>query len=176
MKNIVLISCVSKKQGSKTTAEKIYISSLFKKSLKYAKSLSPDLILVLSAEHGILRLDQEIEPYDKTLNKMSKAESEKWARLVLKQLKTLSDLNKDNFIFLAGNNYRKNLLPEIKNYQIPMRGLKIGEQLKWLTKNTRENNCSKVHKLFNECRHHSIPYDEDEIPKMEYTSCLKKAN
>ena len=44
-----MISCVSKKLQKKITAEKIYISSLFKKNLKYAKSLNPDLILILSA-------------------------------------------------------------------------------------------------------------------------------
>ena len=43
-------------------------------------------------------------------------------------------LNKDEFVFLAGNNYRKFLLPHIKNYKIPMLGLGIGKQLKWLTK------------------------------------------
>ncbi len=165
MKKIVLISCVSKKQERKTTAERIYISPLFKKNLRYAKSLSPDLILILSAKHGVLKLDQEIEPYDKTLNKMNKRESKEWTELVLKQLKNISDLRKDNFIFLAGNNYRKNLLSEITNYQIPMKGLKIGKQLQWLTENIMENNCSKIHKLFNECKHHSIPYNENEIPK-----------
>jgi len=164
MKKIVLISCVSKKLDKKSTAEKIYISSLFKKNLSYAKTLAPDLILILSAKHGILRLNEEIEPYDKTLNKMDKKESEEWAESVLTQLKKIADLNNDRFIFLAGNNYRQNLLSEIKNYEIPMEGLKIGKQLKWLTDNLMENNCSKLHRLFNECKHHSIPYNEEEIP------------
>lgn len=160
-----MISCVSKKLQKKITAEKIYISSLFKKNLKYAKSLNPDLILILSAKHGVLELNQEIEPYDKTLNKMNKKESEEWAEKVLNQLKNISDLKKDNFIFLAGNNYRKNILSEITNYEVPMKGLKIGKQLQWLTENTMENNCSKLHKIFNDCKHHSIPYNENEIPK-----------
>jgi hypothetical protein len=43
------------------------------------------------------------------------------------------DLNTDEFVFLAGNNYRKYLLPSINNYKIPMLGLSIGKQLKWLT-------------------------------------------
>jgi len=42
-------------------------------------------------------------------------------------------LDKEEFVFLAGNNYRKFLLPRIKNYKIPMLGLGIGKQLKWLT-------------------------------------------
>ena len=42
-------------------------------------------------------------------------------------------LNKDEFVFLDGNNYRKYLLPSINNCKIPMLGLSIGKQLKWLT-------------------------------------------
>lgn len=165
MKKIVMISCCSIKLNKKAMAEKIYISSLFKKSLKYAKSLNPDLILILSAKHGVLKLNQEIEPYDKTLNNMKKKESKEWAEKVLKQLKVLSNLKKDTFIFLAGNNYRKNLLTEILYYQIPMKGLKIGQQLQWLKEKIMENSCSKIHKLFNECKHQSIPYNENDIPK-----------
>ncbi len=143
----------------------MYTGLLFKKSLKYAKSLNPDLILILSAKYGVLKLNQKIEPYDKTLNKMNKEESEQWSQLVLKQLKNISDLKKDDFIFLAGNNYRKNILPEITYYQIPMEGLKIGEQLQWLTEKCCGNSCSKIHNLFNECKHYSISYNKNELPK-----------
>ena len=65
---------------------------------------------------------------------MSSGEIKKWADSVLKQLKKLTDLENDEFVFLAGNNYRKFLLPHIKHYKIPMLGLGIGKQLKWLTK------------------------------------------
>ncbi len=134
MKNIVLISCVSKKLNRKTTAEKIYTSSLFKKNLTYAKSLNPNGIFILSAKHGLLKLTDEIEPYDKTLNKMNVSERKEWSKIVLNQLKSVVDLKNDKFIFLAGDKYRKYLLTELEHIIIPMQGLKIGEQLQWLTK------------------------------------------
>ena len=40
----------------------------------------------------------------------------------------------DEFTFLAGEKYRKFLIPELSNVKIPMKGLKIGKQLQWLTK------------------------------------------
>ncbi len=64
---------------------------------------------------------------------MSANEIKEWSNLILKQLQKVSDLNKDEFVFLAGNNYRRFLLTKIKNYEIPMMGLGIGKQLKWLT-------------------------------------------
>jgi len=133
MKKIVLISCASKKLKFKAKAEDIYISSLFKKSLQYAKKLQPDKVYILSAKFGLLELNEIIEPYNQTLNSMPIDEIIKWSERVLIQLSDVSDLQKDNFTFLAGNNYRKFIIPSITNYQIPMKGLKIGKQLQWLT-------------------------------------------
>ena len=137
-KQIVLISCVSEKLKSKSKAKDLYQSTLFKKSLKYAESLKADHIYILSAKYGLVGLEDEIEPYDKTLNKMPVNEKKEWAKNVLAQLKEVVDLKNDNFIFLAGMNYRKYLVPEIINYKIPMEGLPIGKQLQWLTKNTED--------------------------------------
>ena len=134
MAKVVLISCVSKKLNYKSKAQDLYVSSLFKKNLQYAKSLNPDKIFILSAKYGLLRLNEEIEPYNKTLNKMRSKEIKEWANSVLNQLKKSTDLENDEFIFLAGNNYRKFLLPYLKHYKIPMQGLSIGKQLQWLSK------------------------------------------
>jgi len=133
MKQIVLISCVSKKLENKSKAKDLYASPLFKKNLKYAISLKPDNIFILSAKYGLVGLNEEIEPYDLTLNEMRSNEIKEWAKTVLTQLKKLTDLKIDEFIFLAGNNYRKYLLPDITNYKVPMEGLPIGKQLQWLT-------------------------------------------
>ena len=132
MKKIVLISCVKKKMDRRTKAEEMYISTLFKNNLKYAKSLNPSNIFILSAEHGLLELNTEIDPYDKTLNKMCINDIKKWSELVLKKLQIFADLNFDEFIILAGIRYRKFLIPSLKNVKIPMVGLEFGKQLKWL--------------------------------------------
>jgi hypothetical protein len=132
MAKIVLISCVSRKLPEKSRARDLYISPLFRYNLKYASSLNPEKIFILSAKYGLLKLDDEIEPYEKTLNKMPSYEIKKWASSVIERLGRLSDLEKDDFIFLAGDRYRKYLIPYIKNYEIPMKGLGIGRQLRYL--------------------------------------------
>ena len=132
MARIVLISCVSQKLSHKAKARDLYISSLFKYNLKYAESMNPDKIFILSAEHGLLSPEKEIEPYNQTLNTMRSGEIKEWAKNVLKQLNKVADLHNDEFIFLAGEKYRKYLIPNIANYKIPLEGLRIGEQLKFL--------------------------------------------
>lgn len=137
MVKVVLISCVSKKLPHKSKAQDLYVSPLFKKNLQYAKSLNPDKIFILSAKYGLLRLNEEIEPYDKTLNKMRSNEIKEWTNSILNQMRKSTDIENDEFIFLAGNNYRKFLLQHLKHYKIPMLGLSIGKQLQWLSKRNK---------------------------------------
>ena len=137
MQRIVLLSCVSKKLDTKSRARDLYISPLFRYALKYAESLDTDKIFILSAKYGLVGLDEEIEPYELTLNGMKSIEKKVWADNVLKQLASESDLDNDEFVFLAGENYRKYLVLHIKNYNVPMQGLGIGKQLKFLKDKTR---------------------------------------
>ena len=59
-------------------------------------------------------------------------EIKEWANRVLQQLKLVASLEETEFIFLAGDKYRKYLLPHIKNATVPLEGLRIGEQLQRL--------------------------------------------
>jgi cytoplasmic iron level regulating protein YaaA (DUF328/UPF0246 family) len=95
--------------------------------------LNPDSIFILSAKYGLLNLSDKIEPYDKTLNTMKVKEIKEWSNMVLKQMENKVNLKSDEIIFLAGKNYRRFLVPEMKNYKIPMEGLGIGKQLQWIT-------------------------------------------
>lgn len=134
MKHVVLISCVSKKRPSRAPARDLYQSALFKKSLAYAEQLDPDLVLILSAEHHVLDLDEEIEPYDTTLNRMGVEDRRRWSARVLEELRERADLDRDRFTILAGQNYRKHLVPHLANHEVPLAGMRIGEQLGFLTR------------------------------------------
>ena len=137
MEKIVLISCVSKKLSKESKAQDLYISPLFRYNLEYAKSLKPDKIFILSAKYGLLNLDEEIEPYNKTLNEMNSNEIKEWANSVLNELSKVSNIKEDEFIFLAGDKYRKYLISHMNNYKIPLKGLGIGKQLKYLKENLK---------------------------------------
>ena len=131
-KRIVLISCVSKKLLSVAKTKDLYISTLFKLNLQYAKKLEPDSIFVLSAKYGLLPLNKEIEPYEQTLNNMRSNEVKEWANRVLDQIKEVCSIDETEFTFLSGKKYRKYLLPHMKNVQIPLKGLPVGKELQRL--------------------------------------------
>ncbi|MFQ5709615.1 MAG: DUF6884 domain-containing protein [bacterium] len=138
MATIVLISCVSKKLSHRSKARDLYISPLFRMNLKYAHQFSPEKVSILSAKYGLIQLDEEIGPYDATLNRMSVRERKSWAVGVVAQLREYCDLEKDHFVILAGKKYRQYLLPHLKSYEIPLEGLPIGKQLQFLKAKTAE--------------------------------------
>jgi hypothetical protein len=140
LKKVVLISCVKKKLPHKAKAEHLYISPLFKGNLRYARSLKPDSIFILSAKHGLLELGREIEHYNSTLKDMSVVQVRAWADNVLEQLKRQADLQNDHFIFLAGEKYRKLLLPHLRSFEVPFQGMSFGKQLQYLANQTHEPN------------------------------------
>ena len=62
MKKIALLGCTKRKLPQKAKVKNLYQGSLFKLSLAYGEKLGYEEILVLSAKHGLLELDTEIEP------------------------------------------------------------------------------------------------------------------
>ena len=132
MHRIVLISCVSKKLNKPARARDLYISPLFRFNLAYAESLKPDEIFILSAKHGLVPIDQQLAPYNETLNAKKVVDVEAWARGVCQQLRRVADLENDEFIFLAGERYRRFIVPELRQVRIPLEGLGLGRQLRFL--------------------------------------------
>jgi len=55
-----------------------------------------------------------------------------WTKDVIQELKQNCNLREDKFILLAGKRYRENIIPCLTNYEIPMEGLRIGQQMQWL--------------------------------------------
>ena len=61
---------------------------------------------------------------------MNVSEKKKWSNEILQKCEIISSTN---FIFLAGENYRKYLVEKLPHYEVPMKGLQIGKQLQFLT-------------------------------------------
>ena len=129
---IVLLSCVKSKRDQRCRAADMYTSPLFQKMMAYSQSLKPKRILILSAKYGLLSPEDTIEPYEQTLKTMKAGERRAWAQGVLSALRQNCDLDTDDFVFLAGDAYRQNLVPHIRHYTVPMEGLAFGKQLQWL--------------------------------------------
>jgi cytoplasmic iron level regulating protein YaaA (DUF328/UPF0246 family) len=77
-------------------------SNLFRKAYAYATK-NYDFVAILSAKYGLLFPDDEIEPYDLTLNTMKSQQRKDWAKKVFTQMKNRLKLNDfDKIFFHAG--------------------------------------------------------------------------
>jgi len=144
MSKIVLIACVSQKLNKKAKAKDIYTSPLFIYSLAYAYTLKPDKIFILSALYHLIEPETEIEPYDVTLSLIPKskrkyglrvlstAEKREWGKEVVEMLSRQADLQRDQFIVLAGQEYIKPIFPFVSNIDDRLRGMSIGKRLSYL--------------------------------------------
>jgi hypothetical protein len=134
MTTIALVACVSKKNATPMPARDLYASDWFCKASAYAARVA-DRWYILSARYGLVAPDAVIEPYDETLNKMGVAARRAWARRVIKDLRRVLHPG-DRVVVLAGSRYRQDLIGPIRQtgctVEVPMEGLRIGEQLRWL--------------------------------------------
>nr|WP_318707333.1 DUF6884 domain-containing protein [uncultured Treponema sp.] len=121
MKTVYLISCCKEKLNFAAKAKDLYQSECFKKRLFEALSHNPDEILILSAKHHIVELDQVLEPYDVCLSNQTTGEQKKWAGICLADLSSRFNLKEARFIILANEDYYRNLIGQyrIENYETP---------------------------------------------------------
>lgn len=140
---IGLVSCSKQKLDHACPARELYSkSALFRKALAYARA-HYDQVFILSAKYGLVHPDQELEPYDQSLNDMDRDAIGTWAWMVYRQMEEagLLELPDMGLYFHAGKKYRKQLRDFVwANYRggilikVPLKGMGIGHQLAFYTK------------------------------------------
>ena len=131
---LYLVSCVKTKRDTRASAKDLYVSPWFRKARAFVEKTG-DPWCILSAEYGLLHPDEEVRPYERTLNAMRVKERREWAEGVLAQIETrFVDVNA--VAFLAGQRYREFLEPALRDggltVSVPMMGLSQGRQMQWL--------------------------------------------
>ncbi len=133
--SLVLVSCVKSKLPYAAPARDLYTSALFTKARSLVET-SGARWYVLSSLYGLVEPDAKIDTYDFTLNTLGVAERRSWAMGVLPKLLPEAAKYKRVVIF-AGERYREYLIGPLERQGlsviVPMRGLRFGEQLAWLS-------------------------------------------
>jgi hypothetical protein len=135
---VVLVGCGAKKLDHAAPARELYTGALVKKSIAYGLSLSP-LVYIVSAEYGLVALDAVIEPYNRRLDELDLDERRAWANRV--RLRIESSLGRNHsLVILAGETYAAPLREMAQQagwpFSEPLKGLEIGERLRWLNEHT----------------------------------------
>lgn len=130
---IGLVACAAAKTPHPAAARDLYVSPLFRKAAAWAEA-NTDRWYVLSAAHHLVRPDTVLEPYDARLGTRTGPPVQEWAARTAEQIRAaLTEVPEPHLVVLAGKQYRTMLPLVDAPYEVPMRGLGIGQQLRWLT-------------------------------------------
>lgn len=101
---LVLVACGSSKLPFVRPARELYDGNLFRLHREYAEVMLGEPWLIMSAKHGLVVPERELEPYDQSLTQMTKAERESWSAGI--QARLLEQTRPgDELIVLAGQLY-----------------------------------------------------------------------
>lgn len=102
-----LIGCGKNKLPHAAPASELYTGPFFKLCKQWiSKPGRVDAWGILSAKHGLVLPDQELEPYDLSLDKLSYQKRVAWGQGVRKQLELQWGVNDVIWLILAGAYYR----------------------------------------------------------------------
>jgi hypothetical protein len=123
---IVIIACGNRKQNYAVEAKNLYTGSLFKLARQAAES-SQYPWFIFSAKYGLVQPNQIIEPYDVTYGQ---GQGVGWE--TIKQQANALQINNPvvSFCPIAYTNILRQAIAQIIYH--PMRGLRIGQQQKFL--------------------------------------------
>jgi hypothetical protein len=131
---IGLIACSKSKSDRQTAAGALYTSALFRKSLLAAVDAS-DKVFVLSALHGVLPLNEQVEPYDVTLKTMGQRDRMAWGNAVAPQLAEILRA-RDTALLYCGKEYLAPILPKLDELGVavetPLGTRSLGHRLQYL--------------------------------------------
>lgn len=127
---IALVACSAKKLSAPAPARDLYQGAAFQLGRAIAERHCTSWF-ILSALHGLLPPDRITAPYNLTLATMKKAEREAWATHVNHQMHTHIRAS-EPLLVLAGARYASALQDLPNPVNLPLKGLRQGEQLQHL--------------------------------------------
>lgn len=133
--DILLIGCVKQKLATPAAAKDLYTSPLFRKGRAYAERADVPWF-ILSAEHGLVRPDDELAPYDLRLSKTPREYRRAWGVRVVADLDTAAGgLTGKSIEVHAASAYADAIRPHLIECGAvvvePLAGLTLGPRLSW---------------------------------------------
>jgi hypothetical protein len=133
-RKIGLLATARKKASTPSAALDLYISPLFVKSVQYAQNHYDDFYF-FSAKEGLVTKDQYIEPYNVSIKNFTTSEKREWAHHVIQDLEQYVKPSQCKIYIHGGWVYREFLQPALERagfqFEVPLEGYSIGNQLKW---------------------------------------------
>lgn len=141
MNRIYLVACSKAKLDVPAQARHLYDSPWFRLARDYVEqeiAATGGRWFILSALHCLVHPLQIIEPYQRRMSDWLPVQRREWGFRVARQLEAYIALG-DEVVILAGREYRAALgrnLGRRVDVTVPLEGLGIGQQLRWLKQAT----------------------------------------
>lgn len=132
---IGLVGCTKSKLQARSPAKQLYMASALFRGRRRCVERTCDRWFILSAKHGLVDPDTELEPYDETLVGARRSTKRAWAdRVLAALLGRVQDLPEVVFECHAGADYLDHgladgLLSRGASVERPVDGLSLGRQL-----------------------------------------------
>ena len=132
---VVLVGCVKEKRDAPAPAADLYVSTLFAGRRRYAEA-SGRRWFILSAEHGLVRPQEWLSPYDRYLPDQPDWYRWAWGEWCTARLASLvGPLHGTTVEIHAGRAYVDAITPSLTRFgarvELPLAHLRMGEQLAW---------------------------------------------
>lgn len=132
---IGLVGCAKLKRDRALPARELYRSPLFAASLAHAERTC-DECFVVSAAHGLLALDDIVQPYDRCLRELRKTEREAWGSRLVGAVSARFGPLPLHLVLLAGLEYARPIQAAARGrgweLEAPLAKQTIGQRLAWL--------------------------------------------
>lgn len=126
MFDLIVVPCGGKKLDHPAPAGDLYIGSYHRACRRAAEALHPARILILSALHGLVELDQMLAPYDLRMGQPGSVTTS----TLREQARRLGVDSAEQVAVLAGSRYAEAARAVWPNAELPLRGTRgMGEQL-----------------------------------------------
>lgn len=133
-KHVALIACSRAKLPHAAQAKDLYTGTRFRLACGWASRHDVDEVFILSARHGLLRMEEVLEPYDESLANKSPLALRDWAWSVCRCLRE-SAAPITHITVLADGKYAealRGLLPMLTDVSYPIAGMNEDEQKAFL--------------------------------------------
>lgn len=134
--HVTLIGCGKSKAPRAQPARALYTGSLFPACLEHALATSNE-VRIVSAKHGLLGLDDVVEPYDVRVDDLPDGQSRRsWGENVVQALVSAFPGRALDVTLLMGGAYADLLVPALDEaciaWERPLDGYPTGMRLSWL--------------------------------------------
>jgi len=142
---VVLLCSANRKAPHPAPAWDLYRSEFFRLGKAYAQQYQPSRIFILSAEHGLVPAERELQPYTMTMSALGQGDVKSWGRLVAIQLDEQIDLQRHQVVVLGLGRFADPIVRHLPHSTAPLARMTLEGAMTFLRQQVNRSE-SDVHR------------------------------